>query len=196
MPEAPSELAQSSVTLNALINPDGGLVGECEFQYGTTSSYGQSAPCTQSPGSGEAPVAVSASLAGLSANRTYHFRVVAASPQGTGYSGDQTLTTLPEAPIAVSEPPSYLTPTSATLNATVNPNGAPVTSCEFEFNSSATYVPCSTPLGTGEAAVAVSAPVVNLHPKTTYIYRIVAEQRRRHQLRSDPDPHDTARVSG
>ncbi len=174
VPEAPSDLAQSSVTLNALVNPDGELVGECAFQYGTTTSYGQSAPCDQSPGSGEDPVAVSASLAGLTANRTYHFRVVATSPQGTGYSSDQTLTTLPEAPIAVSDPPSYLAPTSATLNATVNPNDAPVTSCEFEFNSSATYVPCSTTLGTGETAVAVSAPVINLRPKTTYSYRIVA----------------------
>ncbi len=150
VPEPPSQLAQSSVTLNALINPDGAPVGECEFEYGTTSSYGQSEPCTSSPGAGEVPVAVSATLAGLTAARTYHYRVVAENPQGPGYSGDETVTTLPNAPDAVSGPPSALTPRSAVLNATVNPNGAPVTLCEFEFNSSAGDLPCSTTPGTGE----------------------------------------------
>ena len=49
----------------------------------------------RSPGSGESPVAVSASVTGLSANTTYHFRVVAENPGGSSIGEDETFTTPP-----------------------------------------------------------------------------------------------------
>ena len=173
-PGAPSELTQSTVVLNAQVNPNGGQVEGCEFQYGTSTAYGQSEPCAPSPGGGESPVAVSASVVGLAANRTYHYRVLASNAQGTGYSGDQTLTTLPDAPTVMTAPPSSISAGSATLNATIDPNGAPATSCEFEFNSSAQLLPCSPAPGAGETPVAVSAAVTGLTPNTTFSYRVVA----------------------
>ena len=54
-------------TLNATVNPNGGEVSKCEFEYGTTISYGSTAPCSSLPGSGTSPVAVSAAITGLSA---------------------------------------------------------------------------------------------------------------------------------
>ena len=43
---------QTSATLNATVNPNGGTVTDCHFDYGTSESYGSSAPCASLPGSG------------------------------------------------------------------------------------------------------------------------------------------------
>ena len=51
-----------SVSLGALVNPHGAEVGSCVFEYGPTASYGQSTPCSASPGSGDEPVRVGVSL--------------------------------------------------------------------------------------------------------------------------------------
>jgi PKD repeat protein len=80
---AASPVLQTSARLHATVNPNGGEVGECKLDYGTTTAYGSSAPCSRSPGSGESPVAVSASITGLSANTTYHFRAIAKNLGGT-----------------------------------------------------------------------------------------------------------------
>jgi alpha-tubulin suppressor-like RCC1 family protein len=94
-----SSLTQDSATVNATVNPNGEDVSECEFEYGTTSSYGSNAPCAPSPGSGTAAVAVSASIGQLTANTTYHFRVRATNPEGTSESSDATFTTPPLAKV-------------------------------------------------------------------------------------------------
>jgi PQQ-like domain len=88
-----SSLTQASATLNGTVNPHGGEVSECKLEYGTSRSYTSSAPCTPSPGSGGSPVAVSASVTGLSANTTYYFRIVATNAGGTSYGVDQAFTT-------------------------------------------------------------------------------------------------------
>src|SRR5205807_10196291 len=71
--EPASAVSQTSATLNATVNPNGLEVTECKFEYGTTTSYGSSAPCTPTPGSGTSAVVVSASISNLTANTTYHF---------------------------------------------------------------------------------------------------------------------------
>jgi outer membrane protein assembly factor BamB len=95
---AASSLTQDSATLNGIVNPNGGNLDDCKFEYGTSRSYSSSVPCTPSPGAGSTAVAVSASLAGLSANATYYFRIVAASPGGRTYGVDQALITLAATP--------------------------------------------------------------------------------------------------
>jgi sugar lactone lactonase YvrE len=90
-----SSMTSSSATLNATANPNGGEVSECKFEYGTTIAYGSTAGCVPSPGSLESPVAVSASVSGLSPNTTYHFRIAATNRGGTGSGSDQTFVTLP-----------------------------------------------------------------------------------------------------
>jgi hypothetical protein len=90
---AASSVAQTSATLNATVNPNGAKVSECSLEYGTSNSYGSSAPCTPSPGSGTSPVAVSASVTGLTSGTTYHFRVSATNAGGTSNGSDQTFNT-------------------------------------------------------------------------------------------------------
>ncbi len=172
-----SSLTQTSATLNATVNPDGAMVSDCHFEYGTTELYGSSAPCGTPPGSGSSPVAVAAAVTGLSANTSYHFRIVATNTSGTSYGPDLSLTTIPNPPAVQTGVASSLTQTSATLNATVNPDGAMVSDCHFEYGTTELYgssAPCGTPPGSGSSPVAVAAAVTGLSANTSYHFRIVA----------------------
>lgn len=91
--EEASSLTASSAVLNATVNSNGAAVSACTFAYGPTSSYGHSAPCATPPGSGTSPVAVSATISGLAAKSTYHFRIIATNPYGSGTGKDKTLKT-------------------------------------------------------------------------------------------------------
>ena len=99
--EAASDVSQTAATLNATVNPNGEPVSDCHFEYGTSTSYGLSLPCSSLPGSENSPVAVSASLTGLSLNTTYHFRIVATNATGTSEGADQTFTTQPNTPAII-----------------------------------------------------------------------------------------------
>jgi hypothetical protein len=92
--KAASSVAQTAAALNASVNPNGGAVSECKFEYGTSTEYGKTAPCTPSPGKGETQVAVSAVISGLTANTTYHFRISASNAGGTVEGLDQSPKTL------------------------------------------------------------------------------------------------------
>jgi hypothetical protein len=89
-----SEVTPASATLGATVNPNEETVNTCRFEYGPTISYGKTASCSPSPGSGGSPVAVSAALSGLSADTTYHFRISATDERGTNTGADATFTTL------------------------------------------------------------------------------------------------------
>jgi hypothetical protein len=173
--EAASTITETSATLTGEVDPNGGEVEACSFEYGSTTSYGSLAPCSMLPaGSGETPVAVSASVGSLSPDSEYHFRVVASNHAGSAEGFDRTMWTLPTPPVVIAAPPSGITQASATLNATVDPGGGTVTSCEFEFNTSEFYVPCAVMPGAGAGPVAVSASVDGLEAGTAYQYRLVA----------------------
>jgi hypothetical protein len=172
-----SSVTQTSVSVNATVNENGGRASDCDFEYGPTTSYGTSVPCAPSPESGTGPLAVSAVLASLTQNTTYHVRIVAANPGGIGTGQDHTFTTVPDAPTVLTGAASSVTQTSATLGATVNPDGGRVSACQFEYGTSVSYgssVPCSVLPGAGSSPVAVSAPVGSLRASTIYHVRIVA----------------------
>jgi phosphodiesterase/alkaline phosphatase D-like protein len=172
-----SSITQTTATLNGSVNPNGGEVSKCEFEYGPTTEYGETVDCATLPGSGESPVTVSAAITGLTANITYHYRIVATNSGGSGQTQDGTFKTLPAQPAVVAAPASSITQTTATLNGSVNPNGAEMSKCEFEYGTTVSYgktATCVPSPGTGEAAVAVSASLSGLSVNTTYHYRIVA----------------------
>ncbi|MFI5175538.1 MAG: FG-GAP-like repeat-containing protein, partial [Terriglobia bacterium] len=76
---------------NGTVNPNG-LATTAYLQWGTTSSYGNDTP-SQSIGNGAGNINVTANLTGLSANQTYHYRVVATNSGGTTNGGDVAFTT-------------------------------------------------------------------------------------------------------
>jgi hypothetical protein len=90
--ESASSVTQHAAKLSATVNPNGTEVTECKFEYGTTTSYGSSAPCTPPPGT--VVVGVQAALQGLTEGTTYHFRIVARNVGGTAVGADQAFTTL------------------------------------------------------------------------------------------------------
>jgi len=92
--QAVTEVEQTSVVLNATVNPNRREVTECEFEYGTTSSYGSMVPCATLPGSGNGAIAVAAAVGSLGAGDTYYFRVVAENAGGTSYGAAKSFMTL------------------------------------------------------------------------------------------------------
>jgi hypothetical protein len=102
---AASSLTPTSATLNAEVNPNGGEVSDCHFEYGLTTSFGSgAAPCTTPPGSGNGSVPVSAPAGGLTAGTTYYFRIVATNPGSTSYGAAQVLATPLPTPLAQQGP--------------------------------------------------------------------------------------------
>jgi FG-GAP repeat len=101
-----SPVTQTAAVLNGVVNPEGDATS-CEFVWGRTTAYGNSVPCSPSPGSGTSGVAVAAVLAGLSPGTTYHFQVVTSNSAGSDVGADQQFTTAPTptAPLNV-HPPS------------------------------------------------------------------------------------------
>jgi WD40 repeat protein len=184
--EAVTNNSGTKATLNGTINPDGLALDECFFEWGKTSAYGNIVPCAESPatiGSGTSPVAVHADISALQPNGSnYSFRLVAKNPNGTAKGGNQNFTT-PDTVITGAA--SAITPTSATLNGSVNPDGLAQSECIFEYGltkvhsevvqkypQSAPCVPSAAGIGTGTAPVAVQAAIGGLHPGTVYHYRL------------------------
>ena len=180
--EAPSPVGHNEATLHARVNPDE-LDTTYRFQYGETSAYGSEIPLGgQSIGSGSTPVAVSAALSALKIGTTYHFRVVAENAAGTTASPDQRFTTVPPALID-SESVAEVSASEATLQGEINPLGHD-THYYFQYGSESCQAnpsgctdlpaPPGTDIGAGETDQPASVPLRELHPGTTYYYRVLA----------------------
>jgi hypothetical protein len=185
---AASGVTLSAATLNGTVNPNGAAVTLCEFQWGTTTSYGSTATCAENVGSGTSPVPVTAVLSGLSPNTTYHFQLTARTDGGADAGSDQTFTTAstgaPTPPAVSPSPPSGVSQTAATFNGAVNPEGL-ATSAHFEYGLDPRYTPGggavvydqSTPVqqvGSDSVAHPVSATLTGLLPNALYHVRLRA----------------------
>ncbi len=184
--QAPSSVGSTTAVANGSVNPSGVQVTSCEFEYGASTSYGQSEPCEQKPaeiGSGTSPVPVTATLKGLQPNTVYYYRLNAADANGNaneaGGSGAETFTT-PGIPKVVSESAEIKSTekagqTHATLKATINPDGRE-TAYDFEYGETESYGASTPPgdLGPGEVPVSGTAELSGLKVDTTYHYRVVA----------------------
>jgi hypothetical protein len=82
-------------TTQGTVTPNG-TSATYHFEFGTTTSYGSST--AEATAGGVAPVAVSADLAGLAPNTTYHVRLVASNADGAAVSADATFTTAANPP--------------------------------------------------------------------------------------------------
>jgi hypothetical protein len=171
----------SSASVNGTVNPNGEGTTYA-FQFGTTTAYGlQTNP--RSAGSGTQDQSVSATLTGLTAGTTYHYRLIATNASGTTVGTDRTFTTSGSPP----PPPSSSPPTAATgaavavgqsratVRGTVNPRGAQTT-YYFEYGLTAAYGAQSNArsLSAGNSARSVSAILTGLQAGQTYHYRLVA----------------------
>ena len=128
----------TGATLNGTVNANGASTA-VTFEYGFTTAYGRMVTAAQSPISGTTATPVSAVLADLTPNSTYHFRVDAANVLvGTVNGADQTFTTGKLAPAASTHTATAITTTGATLNAMVNAENDS-TAVTFHYGPTASY---------------------------------------------------------
>jgi hypothetical protein len=194
-PETPEALkaepiAATEATLHGALNPGGERSkepGSYEFRYRQSASECQGGkpgeekktPPTLAAGLKQNEPA-EAKLEGLLPGTTYTFCLLAKNEAGeaSGVSAPETFTTLPARPALAAEEAKNLTATSATLTARINPNGAEVTTCEFEYGTEAGVYPnkvaCAPSPGSGTAAVPVSGQAEPLAANTTYHWRLLA----------------------
>src|SRR3989344_6380700 len=179
---AATDVTRVSATLNARVNPRGSQTTYW-FEYGGSTELGQVA-AFQSGGSGEASLTVSASVSGLNPLTKYYFRINAQNQFGTVNGATQSFTTKgpasPGAPTADTRSASDVGTSTATLNGRVNQNGDETTYWfEYSTDSLLGAVLRSTTerqaAGRGRNLVSVDADVSDLNSKTTYFFRLVAE---------------------
>ena len=92
---ASAHLTATSADLNAQVNPNG-LETTYQFEYGTSSTYGQVAPIPDGTlTAATSDQEIGAHLENLTPHAVYHYRLVATNADGTTTSGDQTFNFYP-----------------------------------------------------------------------------------------------------
>ncbi len=88
-----SEINHVKATLNGHLDLNGGPeITDCHFDWGTTTAYGNTTPCTQ--GNNYTTSAdVTATITGLEPGKTYHYRLSVTNTAGTATGADQALET-------------------------------------------------------------------------------------------------------
>jgi phosphodiesterase/alkaline phosphatase D-like protein len=167
-----------SATLTGTVNPEGQAT-TYRFEYGTTTTY-TAQTSSVSAGSGTKNVKVSAAVASLSPNTTYHYRLVATNASGPAMGADHTFKTANVAPgatgpVVATGGTKAVTAGAATVTGTVNPGGK-ATTYYFQYGTTPSYTAktSSVSAGSGTKNVSVSAVVGSLSANTTYHYRLVA----------------------
>ncbi|HEV7586233.1 MAG TPA: hypothetical protein VGO14_10695 [Solirubrobacteraceae bacterium] len=170
-----SNVQPTSATLSGSLQPKA-LRTEYHFEYGETTSYGQSSPVPDAETSSGTTTPVETALTGLRPNTTYHFRLVAKNEWGTTFGLDETFKTLGP-PRIISQSSESNGHTSETIKAQINPGGLD-THYRFEYGETTAYgtsVPApDADIGSGGAPVSVSAGLTGLKLATTYHFRVVA----------------------
>jgi hypothetical protein len=168
-------ITQSTVTLNATVDPNRAAT-TYEFQYGTSSSYGLTTPAKDA-GDGDAAVAVSADVAGLTEYTRYHYRVVATNAAGITRGADRTFTTArkAKAPTLGTFSARSITATGATPRGSVNAQGL-ATTVHLEYGLTTAYgtSTADTALPASFSSKTVNIALAGLAPYTRYHYRAVA----------------------
>jgi hypothetical protein len=165
----------TSVTLNGTVDPDGVPLEECRFEYGLTSTLGQSIPCAETVGEiGTSKKEVHAELSGLDPESTYHYRLVAKNVNAS-IPGEKKTFKTPAKPAIIGLWSQDVAYSEATLEARINPENSPTTyRIEWGPDSSYGNATAEIAIGSGEADHVVSLPLNGLEPGATYHYRVVA----------------------
>ncbi len=102
MTGAASALTKTTATLAGSVDPKGGTISNCHFEWITEAAFqatgftgAVSKICSPTP-SGNGAVSVTAKPTGLTAGTTYRFRVVATNNSGTGTATDEGFATVAE----------------------------------------------------------------------------------------------------
>ncbi len=177
--DAPSNLESGQAKLNGAIEVEPGVsVASCEFQYGSTTAYGSSVPC--SPGGPyTTDTSVSAKLSGLSGDTHYRISIPNAGGEYTKVGTDQVF-----GPPEVDSESAEAVVTTTTLRARLTVLAAGASTCEAQYVAEAEYetsgyahaqsVQCTTPIGNAPGEYNVeTAEIEGLQANTSYHYRFL-----------------------
>jgi hypothetical protein len=192
--QSPSEVERTAATLNGTANPGGAVVSACKFEYRSAveASFAHSLACKQTPaeiGEGTVPVAVSASLGGLTLQSGYIYRLVVTDANGVTYGAEESFSTESAVDAVSTGPADEITPDSAKLNGSLSPDGTDA-HYYFEYGTSPEYgsvfpalpgndagsggAECVPPGGPKCNPAAAETTLAGLRPNTQYYYRLVA----------------------
>lgn len=110
----PLGVTQTAATLKGAVNPHGGSVSSCRFEYGLTTSYGKTIACPSAIEPVSTDVEVSRGITGLTADTSYHYRLVVTTNAGTANGADVEFKTSSPPPTEEEPPSSEPTPPSTT----------------------------------------------------------------------------------
>jgi hypothetical protein len=178
---SPTTVTPTGATLNGTVNPDDAGEAKCQFEWGSSKEFGHVAACEpEAVAQGGSKVAVHATLSGvLQPDTAYYYRLRATNKNGTNPGEawqDQEFTTAGAGMGA--ESVSEVAASSATLEATINPNRS-ATTYYFQYGPTAAYgstIPADpgVSIGAGAKILEVNQHVQGLVAATTYHYRVVA----------------------
>lgn len=181
--DAATNILGNCADLNGTVNPNS-FETVAWFDWGVDTTYG-SQTVTVQMGSGTAASALTEKICGL-ADGTYHYRAVASNGGDMVFGGDQSFAisggngntnvpvSFPGLSTVTTEPASAVTGVSATLHATINPEGAE-TQGYFEWGLDTTYgnTTAFQALGSGFGDAAIQADLTGLTENTAYHFRAV-----------------------
>ena len=173
-----TNIIQTAAQLNGNVNPNSAATSYW-FKWGTTSSLGN-VTSVQNIGSGNQIVPGSVYIAGLSANTTYYFQVVAQNTHGTTHGSILSFTTQNSGgggtiPVIQTQAATNVSKNAARFNGQVNPSGSG-TSYWFEWGTTISLGNSTSMQGAGGGSTAVNGTynIFGLSENTTYYYRIAA----------------------
>lgn len=176
-----TNITRTTANLNGTVDPNRAEANYW-FEYGETSDLGF-VTALQSAGAGDSASNVSVSVSSLKPLTKYFFRLNAQNQFGTVNGAILNFTTsgpaAPGEPAANTKAATNIAATSATLNGSVNPNGAE-TSYWFEYSQDSllgSVLRTTTPsqMLNGTTSQNVSSNVTGLENNTKYFFRIVAQ---------------------
>jgi phosphodiesterase/alkaline phosphatase D-like protein len=172
---APTNVTAAGATLNGTVtlnDPD--TDGSYLFSWGRASGA-----YTGSSGgpvaAGATDLAVQATMSSLLPGTTYYFQLCATNSFSSACDAEQSFTTPAAVPSVTTGPATGIDPASATLNGSVNPNGA-ATTYMFELGTTSGSLTSAGggSLTAGTSLQSVSLPVSGLSPHTTYYFQLCA----------------------
>jgi DNA-binding beta-propeller fold protein YncE len=184
---AADDVGKNTATLHGSIGAAAGPPAACHFEYVDEAAFrtegfsgAVAVPCVPGgPFTGSSVEPVEAQLTGISAGTAYRFRLVGSNENGANRSEALSFSTAPALGVETGLA-AAVTPTTATLEGSIDPEGATVSECFFEFGEGApagNSIPCAesaAEIGTGSSPVAVHVDVSGLAPLTEYGFRLVA----------------------
>ncbi|MGC8776236.1 MAG: hypothetical protein ACP5QN_02920, partial [Minisyncoccia bacterium] len=174
-----TNINENSATLNAVIDPNNSPT-YYRFEYGLNSANLNFNTSFALVSGSTSNIPVNSIIYNLLPNTTYYFRIYAYNNNGESRGQILSFTTsnntqFGQAPTAVTQPATGISQTSATLNGTINPNGAS-TQYRFEYGTTQSLGNVTNWQSAGSSGqINGYQTIYGLSPNTTYYFRIVAQ---------------------